>query len=51
MPENQDEDIQKQIRQLAEQFRHVQPESPAESTLYNFAFRSEEHTSELQSPC
>lgn len=38
MPENQDEDIQKQIRQLAEQFRHVQPESPAESTLYNFAF-------------
>jgi hypothetical protein len=38
VPENQDKETQKKIKQLAEQLRRVQPKIPAESTLYNFAF-------------
>jgi hypothetical protein len=38
VPENQDNETQKEIKQLAEQLRRVQPEIAAECTLYNFAF-------------
>ncbi len=38
VPENQDEETQKEIKQLAEQLRRVQPKIPAECTLCNFAF-------------
>jgi hypothetical protein len=38
VPENQDKETQKKIKQLTEQLRRVQPKIPAESTLYNFAF-------------
>ncbi len=38
MPENQDKEIEKEIKQLAEQLRGVQPENAASCTLYNFAF-------------
>lgn len=38
MPENQDKETKKEIKQLAEQLRDVQPKNAASYTLCNFAF-------------